>query len=81
MTGGTPRVIDLHGKKAYQARVVIDGALRRAGAEVYRIRVIHGYHGGDALRELVDSYAAHPRVKRVERGANEGSAEIILREY
>lgn len=81
MTAGTPREIDLHGKNAYQARVILDGALRRAGAEVYRIRVVHGYHGGGALRDLVDSYAAHPRVKRIERGANEGSAEIILREY
>ena len=77
----TPREIDLHGKNVYQARVAIDSAIRRAGAEVYRIRVIHGYHGGNALRELVDSYAAHPRVRRVERGANAGSAEIILREY
>ncbi len=77
----TPRQIDLHGKNAYQARVMIDSVLRRADASVYRIRVVHGYHGGDTLRELVASYAAHPRVKRVERGVNEGCTELILREY
>lgn len=81
VNAGTPREIDLHGKNVYQARIAIDAALRRAGAEAYRIRVIHGYHGGGALRALVDSYADHPRVRRVERGANEGSAELVLREY
>ena len=45
--------IDLHGRNAYQARVAIDAALRRASAGVYRIRVIHGCNSGTALRELV----------------------------
>lgn len=79
--GRTPREIDLHGKNTYQAKIMLDSALRRADAATYRIRVIHGYHGGDRLRELVDGYASHPRVKRVERGANQGSAELVLREY
>lgn len=81
MIAQTPREIDLHGKNVYQARVTLDSALRRAGEDVYRIRVIHGYHGGGALRDLVDSYADHPRVKRVLRGGNEGGAELVLREY
>ena len=34
--------LDLHGKNAYQARVAIDAALRRAGGGVYRLRLIHG---------------------------------------
>ena len=44
--------LDLHGKNAYQARVAIDAALRRCGGGVYRLRLIHGYHGGTALRAL-----------------------------
>ena len=44
--------LDLHGKNAYQARVAIDAALRRASSGVYRLRLIHGYHGGTALRDL-----------------------------
>ena len=45
--------IDLHGKNEYQARVTLDAALRRVRPGTYRIRVIHGHHGGTALRELV----------------------------
>ena len=81
LTARTPREIDLHGKNVYQATVALDSALRRADDSVYRIRVVHGYHGGEALRELEESYKTHPRVKRIERGANEGCTEIILREY
>ena len=47
--------IDLHGKNEYQARVTLDAALRRVRPGTYRIRVIHGHHGGTALRELVNT--------------------------
>ena len=40
--------IDLHGKNEYQARVTLDAALRRVRPGTYRIRVIHGHHGGAA---------------------------------
>jgi len=71
--------LDLHGKNQFQARVVLDAALRRRKG-VYRIHVIHGYHAGTALRELVRSeYAAHPRVLRVE-AVSESATDLVLRE-
>lgn len=74
--------IDLHGQNRYQARVAIDAALRRAGAGVYRIRVIHGCNSGTALRDFVrGEYAGHPKVRRVACGANPGITELVLREY
>ena len=42
--------LDLHGMNRYQAKIALDSALRRADASVYRVVVIHGYHGGGALR-------------------------------
>ena len=74
-------VLDLHGKNHYQARIALDAALRRADAGVYRLQVIHGWHGGNILRQLVrEEYAVHPKVLRVvERGA--GETELVLREY
>ena len=45
--------LDLHGKNEYQAKVAIDAALRRAKAGTYRLRLIHGYHGGTALRDMI----------------------------
>ena len=71
--------LDLHGKNAYQARVAIDAALRRASSGVYRLRLIHGYHGGTALRDLCREYAGHPRVLRLV--ARPGSTDLVLREF
>lgn len=52
-------VLDLHGKNAYQARIAVDAALRRADRGVYRLRVIHGHNRGTVLRDLLSTYAAH----------------------
>ena len=72
--------LDLHGMTAYQARVAIDAELRRAKPGTYRIRIIHGYHGGTALRDMVRrEYAG--RVLRIELGLNPGATDLVLREF
>lgn len=72
--------LDIHGMTVYQARIAIDAALRHAKGGTYRIRVIHGYHGGTALRDLVrKEYAG--KVRRVELGLNPGSTDLVLREF
>lgn len=72
--------LDVHGMTVYQARIAIDAALRRANGGTYRIRVIHGYHGGTALRQLVrKEYAG--KVLRVELGLNQGVTDLVLREF
>ena len=74
--------IDLHGKNEYQARVTIDAALRRAKAGTYRIRCIHGHHGGTALRDMIRrQYAADPKVIRLETGVDSGVTDLVLREF
>ena len=71
--------LDIHGKNAYQARVAIDAALRRSRG-AYRIRVVHGFHGGTALRDMIyDEYSARAGVLRVVR-VGDGVTELILRE-
>lgn len=72
--------LDIHGMTVYQARIAIDAALRRAKTGTYRIRVIHGYHSGTALRDMVrKEYAG--KVRRVELGLNDGSTDLVLREF
>lgn len=71
--------LDLHGKNTYQARAAIDAALRRARAGTYRLRLIHGYHGGTALRDMIRAeYAA--RCRRMVP-INEGTTDLVLREF
>lgn len=74
--------VDLHGKTTYQAQVTIDALLRRAGAGTYRLRLIHGSHGGTALRDFIRStYSRHPKVKRLMLSPDGGATELVLREY
>ena len=78
---GAIREVDVHGMTLYQACIAVDAALKRADG-AYRIRVIHGYRAGTALRDGVRSrYAAHPKVKRVEIGLNPGETDLVLREF
>jgi len=81
MTGGTVTA-DLHGQTVYQAKVTVDALLRRLPAGTYRLRLIHGCHGGTALRDFLrGEYASHPRVLRLEPSVDGGATELILREY
>ena len=74
--------LDLHGRNVHQARVAIDAALRRSGPATYRIRIVHGWNAGTALRDFVrEEYARHPKVRRIAPGANPGITELVLREY
>ena len=78
MTGGIVE-IDLHGKNAYQARVTIDAALRRARAGTYRLRIIHGYQGGTVLRDMVRQDLTHPRIAAKLPTLNEGTTRLLLK--
>ena len=74
--------IDLHGMSCYQAQIAVDGALRRAKRDTYRIELVHGYHGGSALRDMVRrTYKNHPKDRRIDIGLNPGVTELVLREY
>ena len=73
--------IDLHGRNQTQARVTIDSQLRRAKGDVYRIRIIHGFNSGTALREMIEQeYKNHPKVRRLLR-LDAGTTDLVLREF
>ena len=73
--------LDIHNMNKTQAIAAIDAKLRRAGGEVYRLRIIHGYHGGTVLRDTVRKhYKDHPKGRRIELGLNPGETELVLRE-
>ena len=79
----TPGIIELnvHGKNQYQTRIAVEAALKRAKPGVYRLRIIHGFHGGTRLRDLIrEEFANHPKVQRIATGLNDGMTDLILRE-
>jgi len=74
--------VDLHGMNTYQAKITIDSKLKQARGGTYRLRLIHGYHSGTALRDMIrETYRSHPRVLRLEMGLNPGETDLVLREF
>ena len=71
--------LDLHGKNEYQAKVAIDAALRRAKAGTYRLRIIHGYHGGTALRDMIRRDYASKCLRVLP--LDNGRTDLVLREF
>lgn len=73
--------LDIHGMTKYQAKILIDNQLKKAKQNVYRIRVIHGYHNGTELKVMLhNDYKKHPKVIRIECGLNQGITDLVLRE-
>ena len=83
MTLGTAIVtVDIHGMDKRSAKIYIDKKLSEAPLGVYRLRIIHGFHGGTALRDGIRGrYGANGKVKRVELGLNPGQTDLVLREF
>jgi len=76
--------VDIHGMTAYEAKGYIDKILTKVDGSVYRIRVIHGYHGGTSLKNmLTDEYGFErsKKVKKIQGGNNPGITELVLREF
>lgn len=73
--------VDIHGMTKQQAKTCLESQLRRASSSTYRIRVIHGYHGGTELRDMVRrDFAKYSKVLRIELGLNPGETDLVLRE-
>lgn len=73
--------VDLHGLTADQAQIEIDRVLRRLSPSVYQVRLIHGYHGGTAIRSMIQyCYRRHPKVRRIMPGDNPGVTILVIRE-
>ena len=79
---GKPIVdIDLHGLFQNEAIKVIDKALKAADNSTYQIRLIHGYHRGISLKNMIlDEYKYDPKVLRIQPGDNQGVTILVLRE-
>lgn len=74
--------LDLHGLSSEEARYKIEKAVNETGSGVYRIRCIHGFHGGTRIKDMIRrefGYGLEPKIKEIRGGENEGITELILR--
>ncbi|MDO5292338.1 MAG: hypothetical protein Q4F05_06260 [bacterium] len=73
--------LDVHNMTWIQAKACIDSKVKKAGKDVYVIRVIHGYNKGTAIRDKVrKEYRGNAKIKRVELGINQGVTDLRLRD-
>lgn len=74
--------LDVHSMNRAQAKTYIDSQLKRAKKDIYQIKVIHGYRGGTAIRDmsakLIGSSEGCARGTAIESGRNESDIEGVL---
>ena len=74
--------IDIHGFNQEQAQKLIDDKLKKISSSVYRIRIIHGFHRGTNLRDMIQrEYRNDDKVLRITMGSNQGETLLVLREF
>lgn len=73
--------MDIHGMTAGEAKRGLEQLLNRADTKkVTEIRVIHGYNGGQTLRDMVRLRLKHPRIAAKLVCLNPGETRILLKE-
>ena len=72
-------VVNLHQMDCRQAKIWLSEKVTAAPKEIREIEVIHGYHGGTALRDMVRKSFSHPRVKGKVVPLNQGSTILVLK--
>lgn len=71
--------IDLHGMKVNSAKELLNIRLRTLPKDTREVVVVHGYHGGTALRDMVRSYQ-NPKIERKFIGLNQGETIFAIKE-
>lgn len=71
--------VDIHGMTAGEAKRALEQLLNRVDAKVTEIRVIHGYNGGQTLRDMVRLRLKHPRIAAKLVCLNPGETRILLK--
>ena len=74
----TVMTIDLHRLTVKEAFEVLDSTIKYAPKGTREIVVIHGYHSGTALLNLVRNEYRNRKVKRQYLGLNQGITTLII---
>ena len=73
--------LDLHGLKQEEAQKMIDNVLSKIDNGTYLIKLIHGFHRGTNLKDMIPlEYRYHPKIKRIIPGENQGTTILVIRE-
>lgn len=73
--------VDIHGMRARDAKEQLILLLNRADNTIHEVRVVHGYHQGNALQQMVRTELKHPRIKRKLLSLNHGETILELTDW
>ncbi len=71
--------VDLHQMNTAQAKDWLYAKVTKAPREIREIEVVHGFHGGTALQNMVRKSFTHPKVRSKVLGLNPGTTILILK--
>lgn len=74
------REINLHGMTAGDAKRRLEQFLTKLPSGVSEVVVIHGYHGGMALQEMVRRRLKHPRIRAKLLSLNPGETHLLIQD-
>lgn len=77
---GTVLEADIHGMTCAEAKKELERLLSRVPQGVKEVDVIHGYNGGQVLRDMVRTQLKHPRISSKMISLNPGQTRIILKD-
>ena len=70
--------IDIHGETRQSGRTLLENKLKSLPKDAREVIVIHGYHQGNTLQQMVRSFK-HPMVERKILGLNQGETIFLIK--
>lgn len=70
--------LDIHSHTVESARKLITSTLKNLPSDVRELNIIHGYHQGTALRDMVRKFS-HSKIERKILGLNQGTTTFIIK--
>ena len=70
---------DIHGMRVLEAKRELETLIGRADKSIREIVVIHGYHGGSALKNMVRSELRHHRIQQKILSLNQRETTLLLK--
>lgn len=74
------REINIHGMTAGDAKRRLEQFLTKLPSGVSEVVVIHGYHGGKVLQEMVRRRLKHPRIRARLLSLNPGETHLLIQD-
>ena len=77
---GCTITVDIHGMTVADAKKALERLISFADKNVTEIIVVHGYVGGQVLKNMVQKKLSHPRIKQKILSMNQGETSLLIKE-